>query len=190
MPRSRRPRSERADPARELLLWRHAKAVPADAHSDDFDRPLNARGHRDAARVARWLETRAPIGLVLCSPSRRTRETLDAFAARLPRDCERHYERALYLAEPEQLLDELRGGPERILRVLLIGHNPGVHQLAWRLASESARRAPGGIGEAFPTSALAHFRLAGRAWSELDDGAAELVDFVRGRDLPGAEGES
>jgi len=167
----------------ELLLWRHAKAEAADGRLADFERGLAARGRSDAARMAPWIAQRAALELVLCSSARRTRETLAALSDRLPRGCELRFERGLYLAPAEQIADLLRALPDARRCVLVIGHNPGLHELALALVGEAAGRAEGGIAEGFPTAALVRLRMRAERWSDFDLEPGELADFVRPRDL-------
>jgi phosphohistidine phosphatase len=177
----------------QLLLLRHAKSSWDDASLPDRDRPLNKRGRRSAATMR---EAMRDLGLapdlVLVSPARRTQETL----ARLePWDDTPLIEpmEALYLASARDMLAVLRGVNETVRSVLLIGHNPGMHELAVML------RAPGGgdpgamaerVAGGFPTGALAEFAIAG-PWHLLDAGGGRLVRFLAPRDLRdgGASGE-
>ena len=112
-----------------------------------------------------------PPRLVLCSTALRTRETLDQILPAFEREPQLLFEDPLYLASATRLLDRLRRLPEQAESVLLIGHNPGLHQLAASLASE-----PGTLTESFPTAALAVLRVPGR-WSALRPRQAKLIDF-------------
>jgi phosphohistidine phosphatase len=168
----------------ELALLRHAKAITQGAGLEDFDRPLAPRGRRDAARLAAALAPGAAFALVLCSPARRTRETLEALVPRLPASCELRWVPALYLAEAAQIAGELRG-LAATPSVLVVGHNPGLHQFARWLAGEPATPEARSLEEAFPTAALARFQLRARSWSELAPERAELVGLTLPRDLRG-----
>lgn len=170
----------------ELFLWRHAKAVPAGGKIEDFERPLAARGHRDAALIAKWLAPRAATALVLCSPARRTRETLDALVEQLPQGCELRFMRALYLASPEQIADALRALPDSARRVVVIGHNPGIHQLALALVDSTALERERALGAGFPTAALAQFQLRSEHWVDFDQKPRTLLDLVLPRRLASA----
>ena len=97
----------------------------------------------------------------------------------------------LYLATAPQLLEALHGVPETVRSVMLIGHNPGMHDLAcgwWDRAGRRARRSGGRAGDralaaGYPTGALAEFGIAG-PWWQLGTGGGQLVRFLRPRDLP------
>jgi phosphohistidine phosphatase len=174
----------------QLLLLRHAKSSWDDAKLPDRDRPLSKRGRRAAASMrAAMRELGLSPDLVLVSPSRRTQETL---AALEPWDDTPLVEplETLYLASAHQLLQVLRGISETVRSVLVIGHNPGMHELAMLLAratsqpavNETAHRLVAG----FPTAALAEFSVAG-PWLELDENGSRLQRFLTPRDL--REGE-
>ena len=117
---------------RQLILLRHAKAVPADEADDDFERALAAEGREAAPRVAgALLKAGAAPDLALVSDSKRTRETWELAKSSFPKAQVRFLE-ALYNGPAETLMYEAeRAGAQS---VMLIGHNPGVHDLASRLA--------------------------------------------------------
>lgn len=130
------------------------------------------RGRKAAAAMGEYLAGLAPPPtLILCSTSLRTRETLDEILPALEPEPQVLFEDALYLADASRLLDRLQRLPEQTASVLLIGHNPGLHQLAATLASDAE-----GLADGFPTSALAMLRVSG-SWSALRPHQAKLVDF-------------
>lgn len=164
---------------------RHAKSSWDDPRLSDHARPLNARG-RAAASAMRGLmhELGLAPDIVLVSSARRTLQTLEALE---PWDETPLVEPmdALYLADPTQLLAVLHGVAETARSVLVLGHNPGLHELAILLAgpamrhdNPTARR----LAEGFPTGALAEFAVSG-GWSQLGEGAGRLMRFVAPRDL-------
>lgn len=174
---------------RQLLLLRHAKSSWDDASMPDRDRPLNARGRRSASLMRQAMRD---LGLapdvVLVSTARRTLETLDALE---PWDDTPLVEPmdSLYLANPMQLTAALHGVAETVRSVLVIGHNPGIHDLALNLAGPNAL-ATGGepakmLSAGFPTGALAEFVVAG-SWWDLREGGGRLVRFLTPRMLEGA----
>jgi phosphohistidine phosphatase len=174
---------------RQLLLLRHAKSTSGDASVPDRDRPLNQRGRRSAMTMRQVMRD---LGLapdvVLVSTSRRTLQTLEALE---PWDDTPLVEPmdSLYLANPIQLTAALHGVAETVRSVLVIGHNPGLHDLALSLAGPRAL-AGGGVNEralaaGFPTGALAEFVVAG-SWWDLREGGGKLVRFLTPRMLEGA----
>ena len=162
-----------------LLLIRHAKS-DWETGRPDHERPLNARGRRDATRMGAWVAEKglAPAE-VLCSDAQRTRETLDLLlAAWTPRPEVSHH-RALYHAVPEAMLSVLEGAEGT--RVALVGHNPGIGHLAQRLA----RRAPDHPRWAdFPTCAVAVLAFQAASWSAIREGTGEVLAFAVPADLP------
>lgn len=149
----------------------------------DHARPLNLRGRHAAALMA---QAARDLGLapeiVLVSSARRTLQTLEAFEPwNRPPSVEPLD--ALYLASAADLLDVLNRVPEAAASVLLVGHNPGLHDLALLLAAQSAdegalRRLMAG----YPSGALAEFSVAD-AWSALRGGGGGLVRFLSPGDL-------
>lgn len=168
----------------QLLLLRHAKSSWDDPKLADRDRPLSKRGRRAAAAMRKaMLDLGLTPDVVLVSPSRRTQETL---AALEPWDDTPLVEQveALYLATAPQLLAILRGVNETVRSLMLIGHNPGMHELAVLLASTTAANdANRRVTAGFPTAALAEFSVATQ-WQQLDAAGARLVRFLTPRDLP------
>ncbi|MBV9249914.1 MAG: histidine phosphatase family protein [Acetobacteraceae bacterium] len=174
---------------RQLLLLRHAKSSWDDPKLPDRERPLNARGRRAAAAMRRAMRE---LGLcpdvILVSPARRAVETLDALE---PWDETPLVEAAesLYLANAGQMFGVLHGVGDVVRSVLLIGHNPGLHDLALALAApqpvdyagEAARR----LEKGFPTAALAEFSIVA-PWSQLYAGGGRLLRFLTPREVEAA----
>lgn len=117
--------------------------------------------------------------LALVSPAIRARDTWQLVAPELASPVETRFEPAIYMAEPEALLDLLRQS-DPSGSVILVGHNPGLEQLGALLAGpQSEPQARARLAAKFPTAALARFDVAA-----IEPGGAELTDFVRPRDLP------
>jgi phosphohistidine phosphatase len=164
-----------------LFLLRHAKSSWDDPGLADHDRPLAPRGKRAAKVIAEHLrEERIAPDLVLCSSSQRTRETLERIAPALGGDVAVEIERELYAASADRLLERLRAVDDDVESVMLIGHNPGIEQLALSLAGDGEKLAD--VRRKYPTAALATLELEGR-WSELEPGTARLADFVKPKQL-------
>ena len=160
--------------SKTLYLLRHLKSSWEDESLEDFDRPLAPRGRKAGKKVARHLrEKGVRPELVLCSPAVRTRQTLAAVADDLGAP-EVRFVAGLYHAWADTLLAELQAVDPGVGSVLMIGHNPGLLNLAVMLA--------GGLPDAFPTGALATLALVG-TWAELAPAACELVDYVVPRTL-------
>jgi phosphohistidine phosphatase len=167
---------------KRLYLLRHAKSSWQDPGLPDQDRPLASRGRRATKLVAEHLRReRIAPSLVLCSPARRTRETLEGIATGLGEDRSVRVERELYGASENDLLERLRAIPDEVQAVMLIGHNPAIQELALGLARSGGKLAR--IERKYPTGALATLTFTG-SWRELE--TAKLVDFVRPKDLEDA----
>jgi phosphohistidine phosphatase len=165
-----------------LALLRHAKAVPQDT-GEDRARPLSPKGERAMADLGAWVQAQglAPA-LVLCSPAARTRQTFALLLPFLAGAPEIKYEEALYLADAAELMARLRRVPARHESVLVVGHNPGLHELALLLLHSGAGAKARRLRDAMPTGALASFALDG-PWAALDRGAARLAEFVTPKEL-------
>jgi phosphohistidine phosphatase len=177
-----------------LFLLRHAKSDWSDGALSDHARPLNGRGRTAAPLIAEYLKKRGyQPALVLCSTARRTVETLDLIRAALPASAEIKYEDPLYLAEPPQLLERIKWLGGGVPSAMVIGHNPGLEQLAAQLSgpgkspAEKARRAL--LLEKYPTAALAVLSFGGASWKDVSKGKGALIDFVRPKDLDGIDSD-
>jgi len=142
-----------------LILFRHGKAEAGSASGDDFDRPLAPRGARECAEMAAVL---ADLGLkpdaVLVSPAARTRESWAAAEACFP-DAQVSVDDALYHADSLGIRDAAQRAGQGVGTVMVVGHNPGLQELAVRLLQEGA--APPSLTHRaqreFPTAAAAVF---------------------------------
>lgn len=172
-----------AESAARLVLLRHAKSAWPDVA--DHERPLGPRGLRDAPAAGLWLrDTGCVPSLVICSTARRTRETWALAAAQLGASVPVRFDERVYAAEPEELLEVVSEVPEEVRTLLLVGHNPGLEDLALSLAREAADAADAAeagalerLSEKFPTSAIAVLSCPG-PWRELAPGSARLADFA------------
>ena len=176
---------------KSLTILRHAKSgwdAPVDR---DFDRPINARGRRGAVLMGEsWKARSWPLDWIIASPAVRVTETLDHFqpAAGLAA-LEPHWERRVYLASAATLLDVVRETGAQADHLLLVGHNPGLEDLAMMLvpydASNPARMA---IEEKLPTAALVRINFDIADWHDLKENSGTLDAFIRPRDLDPALG--
>jgi phosphohistidine phosphatase len=166
---------------RRLHLLRHAKSSWDDPTLRDRDRPLAPRGHRAAARIARWVRKHdVRPQLVVSSNAARAQETLQAVLPGLG-EPEVWIEVGLYAASAETLLERVRALPDEVEEAMLVGHNPGLGDLLLLLAEpgELRERAEAKV----PTGALATLEADIARWAELEPGAARLVAFVVPREL-------
>lgn len=171
---------------KRILLLRHAKSSHEDPALADFDRSLNARGQRAAPLMGGhmaaqgWLPER-----VLCSAARRARDTVEGLWRDWPRQPPALVESALYQATADDLLERLRRLPDDETSVLVVGHNPAIHQVALDLAGTGDRDTYAAMRGKFPTAALAVLDAEVGHWAGLASGCAILTAFVRPADLTG-----
>jgi phosphohistidine phosphatase len=176
---------------RQLLLLRHAKSSWDDATQSDHARALNPRG-RAAAKAMRGVIRNLGLtpDVILVSSARRTLQTLDALA---PWDETPIIEMmdGLYLATPAKILGILGGVSETVRSLMVVGHNPGLHELAMTLTGAhglaSAQNSTAQLlAEGFPAGALVEFSIP-QSWHAVQasggEGGGRLVRFIRPRDL-------
>jgi phosphohistidine phosphatase len=120
---------------RTLYLLRHAKASLDDPERADIDRPLTDRGRRDAANLGEHLRiSGCRPALILCSPSLRTRQTLDLVASGLGLQAKVQVDDSIYAATAKTLWQRVRELPDPVNEALIIGHNPSLYELAVSLS--------------------------------------------------------
>ncbi|MEP9365015.1 histidine phosphatase family protein [Nocardioides sp. CN2-186] len=165
---------------RRLVVMRHAKAEQDGP--TDFDRPLAARGHRDAEEAGRWLAGIGPApDHALVSAALRTRETWAYVEAGADWDLDPELDRGLYAAGPDTALDLIRLTGDDVTSLVVVGHNPTMGSLAQLLDDgDASPEHAEGLVSGFPTSAVAVFDHDG-SWADLGWGSASLVDFHVGR---------
>ena len=155
---------------KRLTLYRHARTERDSPSGRDFDRPLTAQGRADAARMGE--EVRAlslRFDRVLVSPARRAAET--AAAAGLP---DPQVDDRIYNAPVDQLMAIAEAAGDRIGSLILVGHNPGLEQLASRL-----------LGEAIdmPAGSLIEIELPGDEWADAVQAAGRTIRFLKPAEL-------
>jgi phosphohistidine phosphatase len=179
---------------RKLVLLRHAKSAWPDV--PDHDRPLAGRGRRNAPVMGRWLRTNGYVpDQVLCSTARRARETWQLAQEGLGAAPAVSFERRVYEASAEQLLDLVRGVESAVTTLLIVGHDPAIQELAVMLArttppADGDGAAAGALDRMrakFPTAAVAVLGLTG-SWDQLSPGTAQLAAFVIPREIGNAGG--
>jgi phosphohistidine phosphatase len=169
------------DDSRRLVLLRHAKSDWPDVA--DHERPLAKRGRRDAPLAGRWLGRSGYVpDAVVCSTARRARETWDLAAAGLAKAAGGaappvRYEPRVYEATVLGLLMLVHEFPDDERTVLIVGHNPGLAELAVGLAAP-----PPEPPSAFPTAAIAVLGVAGD-WASAGPGEARLLAFAIPADM-------
>ena len=169
-----------------LYLLRHAKSAHDDPANADFDRPLTARGRRDARRMAAYMNASGRVpDTVICSLARRAVETWEHMAPLLAHPLTPRFEFDLYLAPSDVMLAFIRRLPETAASALVIGHNPGIAEITAELATGGENDALEAMRKAFPTCALAALTFDVDRWSAIDARDGYLAAFLSAADLAG-----
>ena len=149
-----------------------------------MERELTPRGRRDAGVLGRHMQAKGlRPDLALVSASARTRETVALLMAHWPAPAPLDIQRSLYLAEAPAMLEALRAAPDEARTLMVVGHNPGMADLAMNLTAGGDPDARMRMMAGFPTCALAVFEVKADSWAELTFQGARLVDFVTPKHL-------
>ncbi|MGE5267926.1 MAG: SixA phosphatase family protein [Deltaproteobacteria bacterium] len=168
-----------------LALLRHAKSDWDVEGLPDFDRGLAPRGLAAAPAIGAEI---ARLGfspdLVLCSSAKRARMTLDLVARpmKLPSKAI-HHEDGLYMASARQLLDRVRQIPDDVRSAMIVGHNPGFHELNVALIGDRAAEAERAAKSKFPTCTFAVYTFDTDHWTDVGPRRGRVVHFVTPRRL-------
>jgi phosphohistidine phosphatase len=164
---------------KQLGLLRHAKSSWDDPRLDDFDRPLNGRGRKAARRMGDEVRSLGiAYDFALVSPAKRAAETFELVQRAWKTEIESAFERDLYLASPKAILAIIARAPSSAQRLLVVGHNPGMHALATMLTGDDPA-----LSEKFPTGALAEIALPADRWEQAGEPGGRLLRFLKPRDL-------
>jgi phosphohistidine phosphatase len=179
---------------RRLMLLRHAKTENNAPSGRDQDRRLDDRGRSDAAEIGGWIARHPPFpDSVLVSPAIRAHQTWEiAWAAMKGFVPQPHVELLpeLYGADPSQLLQTVRAASAAdSQRLMVIGHNPGMHELALALAGSGDAAGRHALAENLPTSGLAVFDFAVDDWADVAFRRGRLVLFVSPKVLKKTSGK-
>lgn len=165
---------------RTLVLVRHGKSS-WELDVDDHERPLSARGRRDAEAIGRWLsEQSLRPDLVLCSTAIRTKQTWEYAMTGGAKAGELQYRREIYHAWVPELLTLIRSVPDEIQTLLVLGHAPGIPDFVEHVCIRTQSPDWAQMDSKFPTSALAVVNVPG-PWRELGKARAALESFVVAR---------
>jgi phosphohistidine phosphatase len=170
--------------AMRLILLRHAKSEKGKPGTRDLDRTLNERGLDDAATMGAFLvRHRLVPDRAVVSPARRTRETWERLAAAFPKPPPADFDDRLYESRVETILEVLRETEPTTHTLLVIGHNPGLHESARLLIATGDVEARERLNEALPTAGLVVIDFAETGWRKLHPRGGRLERFVTPRSL-------
>jgi phosphohistidine phosphatase len=167
-----------------LSLFRHTKSSWDNPKLKDHDRPLSARGEHDAPRMGAFIAAQGLIPeRVLCSTAARTRATLALAMPAWSPPPVITFDKALYLADWDKVLLRLQDAREPAAHMMLIGHNPGLQDLAATLIGRGNREERMAIAQKFPTAALAVIRFETAKWADVVSGSGRLDVYMAPRRL-------
>jgi phosphohistidine phosphatase len=170
-----------------VILLRHAKAVPHSS-SNDRARNLNKRGEGDADRIGPYLEAEGlRPDLAIVSDAARARQTLERVLQGLTMVVPVRIEPKVYDASPSTLLASMRAAPGNARSLLLVGHNPGMAELALELAGSGEPTSLARMKAKFPTSGLAVIDFEQAAWPAIGSGGGYLERFVTPAQIGGED---
>ena len=169
---------------RRLLLFRHSKAERSEPGMEDRSRKLIERGRKDAASIGAYMAAHdLTPDRVLTSPAARTQETWKfAAAAFKPAPAGSAVER-LYGATPHEILDVIKHAPASAHTLLIVGHNPGLHELALLLVASGDIEIRERMREKLPTSGLLIIDFALDEWARLHPQSGRLERFITPKSL-------
>lgn len=168
---------------RRLLLIRHAKTEPHIGR-DDYQRRLTDRGRADARRVAAALAARKMLPEILVhSGAARAKETAEIFAGEWKRKVDLREEPGLYDANLMSLLALTRALPDKRQRVGLVGHNPGLGELATALTGSGAEPEVRRLAAKYPTGAVAALDFSVRRWQDVERNSGTLALYLTPAEL-------
>jgi phosphohistidine phosphatase len=159
-----------------LLLMRHGKASWKDVKKgDDKLRPLTKKGEKDAQKMSDLLDEKEILPqVILTSTAKRARETANVFLAQCCGEIAFVVKEALYLAEPQAVIEVLKTFQDRADRVMVIGHNPGLESLLQQFT---------GNVESLSTASIAYLELPIGSWADISlDTQAEKWETWKPKD--------
>lgn len=167
---------------RDLFIVRHAKSDWSGALTKDFDRPLSERGEKDAPLIAKWLDAQIVTpDLLISSPAQRAKQTANAIIEQLQIPQQNvSFDKRLYLASTETLLNVLAELNHELTTVMLIGHNPGLENLIIHLSHDPLPYKHD--AKLLTTANIAQLRFKS-TWKSIQPKDARLINFVRPREL-------
>jgi phosphohistidine phosphatase len=168
---------------RRLMLLRHAKALKGEPGQRDFDRELASRGKTDSEKLGAFLTRhRLRPDRVLVSPAARTRDTWARAALACPKAPAPVHDPRLYDAKAETILKVVKES-DGAGKILVVGHNPGLHELAVLLIASGDVEVRERLQEHLPTAGLVVIDFSVDAWNKVHPRSGRLELFVDPRTL-------
>lgn len=168
---------------RRLLLLRHAKTERTNI-SGDHARCLMERGQQDAESMGAFLQREGLTpDFALVSDAARAQQTFARLCLGMGRKIASETDGRLYLAQPTAILDRIHGADDSAATLLVIGHNPGIHQLAFDLGQRGPHKLVSALAAQFPTCALAVIETEAELWSQMHATNCRLARYMTAKAL-------
>jgi phosphohistidine phosphatase len=172
---------------RRLILFRHAKTEPSEPGLEDRARVLVERGRRDAAKIGAYMKSHALVpDRVVISPAARTQETWKITATAFRPAPGAASADQLYDATPHAIFAVIKDAPTAAHTLMVVGHNPGLHEVALMLIASGDIDARERLREKLPTAGLVIIDFAFDDWSKLHPQSGRLERFVSPKSLEAA----
>ena len=173
---------------KQLAILRHAKSDWGNPGMTDFDRPLNKRGRKAAKKVGLALRERGlAVDRIVCSPAQRAKETVERFERGFERGFESlppvSLEPRLYMCATGTLIDVIRDLPDDAATVMIVGHNPGFHDIVLRMTLPDEQGLRDKVGANYPTGAFALIDFPVTSWADVAPATGEIRDVIVPREL-------
>lgn len=169
-----------------LMLLRHAKTERAEPGQGDRDRRLMKRGRTDAPSLGAYIAHHGLVpDLALVSPAARARETWDLVVDKLGQPPRTQTDDRIYNSNPHKLF-QIIAEPRKAKKLLIVGHNPSLHEFALQLIASGDVEAREQLREKLPTSGLVVMDLPIDDWPEIRPHSARLERFVTPRSIAAA----
>ncbi|CAN7703319.1 histidine phosphatase family protein [Phyllobacterium sp. LjRoot231] len=170
---------------RRLILLRHAKSDWPDG-IDDHERPLAKRGRQNSPLMGTYMaKERLRPNLAIVSTARRARETWKLVRAAFKRDISQRKESRIYDASAKAILDVINTTAPDVKALLLVGHNPGLQDLALRLIGKGSPSDLSRLHRKFPTAGLVVIEFDVKRWSDVSEGLGQLERFETPKSIGG-----
>jgi phosphohistidine phosphatase len=160
------------------MLLRHAKSDRPD-NVDDHERPLAERGRRACPLMGAYMVKQGLLpDLAVISTARRTMETWELIRAVFPKDITQIDEARIYDASAKVILDVINETPPDVKALLVVGHNPGLHELALKLIKTGSQQDLSRLQQKYPTAALVVIDFGAGNWKVISEDTGQLERFV------------
>ena len=169
---------------KQLAMMRHAKSDWGHPGLTDFDRPLNKRGRKAARAIGKALRHREiTFDEVVSSPAQRAKETVERLADGLKYQPKVRFEPAMYLPSTSTLTNVIHALPDDLATIMIVGHNPGFHDLVLRLTREDGDGHRQRIEGNFPTAAFSLISFPVERWADIEPAIGEIRELILPREL-------